>query len=261
MSNTGSRRRRAKKLLSACAALAAAAAWGVAWVSPGPSRAAQIVDLRAVSVNGNPVSDRKNVVVGAVGDVVLFDVFAQITGANGVNDERAAETWGGFVSTNGIKGDLAAVVVAPFNTANAQNGAIVDLDGDLDLDVGALGSTYPTGNRFAARAAIAGVATTTALSANTSEIRIGQLTFTVATLVGGPTQVKFEPMRNANNTPFHSGAFWYEDGAAFPNMKNPTTSAYTTSAPVTVAVPEVASAALAAAAAALGLVARRRRSV
>jgi len=87
--------------------------WPPVWARP-------LVDVRAFTRNGAPVSDPKNVVV-AIGDTVVFRVFADVTGLNDSKPDCFQALSGSFLSTGGIKGNLAlsfSGFAQPF-TANA----------------------------------------------------------------------------------------------------------------------------------------------
>lgn len=97
-------------------------------------------DVRAVALNGAPLSDPKNVAV-SLGDLVTFDLFAIVTGAEGnmgLEGFSSMSTGSMFSSAGGkIRGDFVSPQnVAPFNATASSPGRIQDLDGDGDLDLG-----------------------------------------------------------------------------------------------------------------------------
>jgi hypothetical protein len=250
-----SRRRTARRTLLAAAASAALTAFGGA-----RANADGLIDLRAVALNGQPIAGgntTKNVYVSSAGEQVTVDVFARISGTNGVNDEGFTSIHGSFISSGSLLGSLAGGPVAPFRDSGFQDGSVQDLDGDTDLDVGVTpnGGT-PTTGYFIARAS-ALQTNGTVLDANTEEFRIGQLTFTVGGS-SGDTFLNFYIRANASGGNVTTASLWSEDGSPAKALTHP----YSTGAPVRIVVPEPGSAAAAAGAAlaGVGLHARRRIS-
>jgi hypothetical protein len=231
-----------KALLLAATASAAATAAG-----SNAARGGLMVDLRITGIDGQPVplSQSKSLYAG-IGDVLTMAVYAQVSGTNGLNDETVDIVGGSFTSgQGGLLGNLSSTVTAPFGSPGYTNGNQADFDSDGDLDVGSIGTTAT--NKMAARAnpPVGG----TPLNANTSEVQIATLLFTVTSGVGS-TSINFIPR------PTSTGALWNEDGVA--TTKNPTTGTFAAGSSVTVPLPEPAGAALAMAAGGTGLIARRR---
>src|SRR6187431_1085467 len=114
-------------------------AGAVAVLAPS-AHAGLMMDLRAVAINGQPLPpgfDAKHVDVPAPGDTITLDLFAVVTGTNGINDERITSAHGSVRSTGAVLGNFFGGTVAPFSDAGSQNGSVQDIDGDTDLDVGA----------------------------------------------------------------------------------------------------------------------------
>src|SRR6185295_9691058 len=112
----------------------------------GAAQASLHIDIRATGVNGNPLGagqTTKLIPVVNAGDVVTFDIFAIITGANTVNsDDKIVSAAGSWKSSNGgLKGNLLADYVRTFEDSNGNtvngfdaSGASVGLQQDLDGD-------------------------------------------------------------------------------------------------------------------------------
>jgi hypothetical protein len=215
------------------------------------------MDLRAAARNGQPLSAQESPkgVFMMPGDVITLDLYAQIRGTNGLNDETFLSAYGSVISTGALLGTLAGGVVAPFNSTGFQNGAQVDLDLDGDLDVGApANSTGAAVSSFFLARSLFATPGTTVIDANTSEIRIGTFTFTVTG--GGPeTLINFVRRTDAVGGNLAGAASWFEDGAP----KSPTSSTYAVGSPVQAIIPEPGSTTAAAIALGLALFGRRRR--
>jgi len=241
--------------------LVAAAAVGLAGFGAAQhADASLIVDVRATALNGNPLTagnTAKSVTV-ATGDVVTLKLFAQISGTNGVNDEGIQSAQGNMVSSGALLGTMTSLgATGPnFNQSGTQNGSQQDLDGDTDLDIGApLGSTATAATGyFAARNASGSVGGTTDLSAQSEEVEIGTMTFTVGS-GGTETFVNFVRRASATNGNQTTAGTWFEDGVS----KNAASSSFTSGSPVqvTTGIPEPTGLALAGLAS-LGLLGRRR---
>ena len=177
----------------------------------GAANAALNIDLRATGVSGGGVLGTAKSVTGVVpGSVVSFDIFAVVTGTNGVlTDDKFISAGGSFISGGGsTKGTLLADVVRstfnsdgdPVTTGFDANGFSVglqqDLDGDGDLDVGS-NTDSDAANFWAARfgAAPAG-SNAGSLTPLTAGRKIGTGTFTV-TEAGTATNINFDG-RNAS---------------------------------------------------------------
>jgi hypothetical protein len=242
----GSRQQR--RIFTAAAMTAAAAAGTGAVLSTPSAHAGLMMDLRAVALNGVPMAPTKQVLVGP-GDVLTLDLFAVITGTNGLNDEATQNMHGSLRSSGTLLGNLSGGRVAPFNAAGSQDGSQQDIDGDTDLDIGAPAGAPSAGDGyFIARSDVLTDGVT--ISPNTEEVRVGTFNWTV-TGTSGDYFLNFVRRTNASGGNISTAAVWREDGLA----KNPTLSPYTVGAPVV--MPEPAGVAVAAIAS-LGLLARRR---
>jgi hypothetical protein len=246
------------------AAAIAAAAAGSAALTATPACAELVIDLRAVTLNGQPLaggSTAERVVVAAVGDQVGIDVYAVVSGANAVNDEAFQSIHGSFFSSNGgLLGDLVGATVAPFNGSGSTNGVQIDHEVDGDLDVGPAGAfdgEGTAGQFFIARSSImerdgAVVATDPAAE----EFRISTLTWTAKT-DAGETFLNFKRRLHPSGNLSASASSWQEDGTGTASVRNGLTP-YTTHGLQIVGVPEPGSVALASLAS-LALLRRRRR--
>jgi hypothetical protein len=245
--------------LAAAVAAAAAATAGLVAVFGGTriAHAGVIMDLRAVGLNGGPLppSWGAKEIDPDAGDVVTLDLFAVVSGTNGLNDESFQSAHGAVISSGSLLGNLAGGPLAPFNASGSQNGSVQDLDGDTDLDIGvAPNGGTPTTGYFVARSSI--MEATTPVGPGTGEIRVARFTWT---MTGNSGDVFFNFVRRANASGGNiiTAAVWSEDGGI---PKNPTLSPYGSGTPVHVIIPEPASVATAAAAvSSLRLLARRGR--
>jgi hypothetical protein len=188
----------------------------VVGVMAGAASAALNIDIRATAVNGVPIgsipgASTKNIPTVNANDVVSFDVFAVITGTNGVtNDDKFISAGGSWKSTGALKGTLLMNVVrsttdpdtgevtsAGFDGNGWSVGLQQDLDGDGDLDVGSNvdsdASNFWAARFFSAPAgAVAG-----SFSQTTGGRKIGFGSFTVAAGPTGGTNINFDG-RNAS---------------------------------------------------------------
>ena len=249
------------------AAAAAAAAAGCAGLAAERADAGLLIDLRAVTLNDQPLpagSTAERVVVDG-GDVVGINVIARVSGTNAVDDEGFQSMYGVFRSTTGgLLGDLSASTVAPFNGLGSQNGSRIDVDGDGDLDIGDIpngGINTLTAYWVARSNIVQRDGTPVATDPAAEEFVIGTLTWTAtsAPAPGSETFVDFIRRRNPGNPGTNGSAYsrWDEDGSGTASVRNGA-DPYATDGLRIEAVPEPASTALATVAA-LGLLARRRR--
>jgi hypothetical protein len=248
--------------------LAAAAAAGCAGLVAGPVDAGLVIDLRAVTLNGQPLpagSTAERVVVDA-GDVVGINVFARVSGTNAIDDEGFQSMLGVFRSTTGgLLGHLSASTVAPFNGSGSQNGTPIDVDGDGDLDIGDIPNGGEQTAYWVARSNVTERGgTPVATDPAAEEFLIGTLTWTATGAVApaSETFLDFIRRRNPGNPGSNGSAysFWLEDGSGTASVRNGQ-SPYVTDGLHIVAVPEPCGAAAAlAGVAALRLLARRRRA-
>jgi len=191
-------------------------------VMAGAANAALNIDIRATGLNGGALpagATSKNVPSVIAGDVVSFDIFAVITGANTTNnDDKFVSVAGSWKSTGTLKGTLLAnvvrsttdpdtgeILVAQFDGNGWSVGFQQDLDGDGDLDVGS-NVDSDANNFWAARFALAPAGSVAGSSTpTTGGKRIGFGTFTV-TNATGLTLVNFDG-RNAS-----TAANYFQDG-------------------------------------------------
>jgi hypothetical protein len=103
-----------------------------------------IIDVRAVSGSGGvTVTDAKDVIVSAAGQVVHFEVYARILGADGIlTNDGFQSTMLSFLETRDsslweARGNMSNPSrVAPFNASGSQDGHALDLNADGDADIG-----------------------------------------------------------------------------------------------------------------------------
>jgi len=261
------------------AKIVAAAAIGLgAFGAAQQANASLIIDLRATQLNGGalPAGSTAKSVTVAPGDTVTMQIWAKISGADAVNNEKIQSAAGDITSSNGgLLGNLSAApfpgqmvdtdgdgepdtLVRNFADLGSQAGKVQNLDADTDLDVGTPMTAQNVTDFFNARAAAQQAATVVnGNPAGTREIQIGSATFQVAAGGSGSTLLQFVNRVENNGAPATEGAVWIEDGV----VKNPTVGTYTNGAPVslTTGVPEPTSLALAGIAG-LGMLNRRRKN-
>ena len=229
--------------LFAGAALAAGAMLGVSTPS---AQAGLMFDVQALTENGDPVADPKNV-QAATGTVITYQIVAQVTGAdlNPSNDGFQSGE-GRLVSTGsglGIKGDLTLALQSPFNANGSQAGLAQDIDGDTDLDIGGISNVDgASSGRVVHRAA--------SVQMGGAQV-IATGTFTVT--ADGDTTNTLIDYQVASMGTLNTNPLWEEDGA----MKNHA-SGTVTSSPLTIVIPEPSALSLMAAGA-LTLIRRRRQ--
>jgi hypothetical protein len=122
-------------------------------MSAAPAGATLNIDLRAIAVNGQPLSGGNSshlIVLQSPGDVISFDIYATVTGANAsLADDKFIGVSGSLRSAGSLKGNLLGNIVRSvtdpntgeiltpgFDGAGFSVGLQQDLDGDGDLDVG-----------------------------------------------------------------------------------------------------------------------------
>lgn len=141
-------------------------------------------DLRVHDTGG------KDVTVTDPGDSVLIDVFFRMTGTDAslTNDRLSGGSFKFLSSNSGLHGDLlGAPPPSPFNLTGSAPGRQNDLDGDGDLDIGALS---PTDARdfYCVYGGLTGV------RANVpGGVQIGQIRFTATQLGAATTTVNWAP--------------------------------------------------------------------
>ena len=230
-------------------------------LAPATADAGLTIDLRAVSLNGQPLPDGstpESVFVND-GDQVGFEVVARVSGTNGLDDEGFTGIHGVFrSSTGGLLGDLSTSRVAPFTGSGSQDGSQIDIDSDGDFDIGDRVNGGQPNLYFVGRSNVTergGVRVGT----DAEEFVIGTGTWTSkAGSTGSETFLDFMKRRNPGNpgTNGTSYAQWFEDGSGTSSVRNGA-SPYTVDGLHIIEVPEPGSAALTTLAA-LGLLARRR---
>jgi len=190
----------------------------------GAADAALTIDVRALQINGVNISGAntpKNIPAAAIGDVITFGVYADVTGSNSAKFQTLQSFSGSFLSSGGgTKGNMvpAASRTPPFNASSSSVGLAQDLDGDGDLDIGS-NNDADAANFFADRAnnltgphstdsngnsVFTQAGTTPTSIANGTEYRVGTLRLTL-TAGGTATSVNFRP-RVAG-----TAATWAED--------------------------------------------------
>ena len=194
---------------SVMAACAAAAAASVTLIECRPASASFTVDLLAVSATGSSeVLSPKLVRIGAVGDVVQFELWGRIQGQDGnPNNDGVNSFVGSFITPNTGTGWLRANVTARavdpnFAASGHSNGTLTDLDADGDLDVGSNDNVAAT-NFFAGRSINAPDILPGAL------IRLGTMSLTVSQIAPGPHDSTTATFRIRQHP---LGANWFEDG-------------------------------------------------
>jgi hypothetical protein len=119
--------------------------------APAPASAALVYDLR--------LTDGSKQLSATPGSTFTVDVFATITGANGVaTDDGFANGFYSLVSNNATTGSTVGLSItgggpiAPFASGAFQNGLIQDIDTDGDADVGKKSGNSGNGNFVFSRA-------------------------------------------------------------------------------------------------------------
>jgi hypothetical protein len=177
------------------------------------THAALVVDVLATGATGagNVVVNSKSVTVLAPG-TVTFDIFGKVVNpfANGnVDDgnslnEAITNVFGNYLSSGtGVSGTLSGTVSGSFQGSGWSTGALSDLDGDGDLDIGSNNSSLGD-NFWAARSPVA-----TGVVGNS--ILIGTLTLTV-TSVNDPLASTLINYQAKPGTPSGVG-LWRENGS------------------------------------------------
>ena len=172
-------------------------------------------------------------------DVVELELYAVVTGTDGVINEGYQNGYGSIVSTgSSISGGLTGALADLFRGTQSQSGTQADLDGDGDLDIG---SNSPASNSdfifFRANSMVTVAGTTIP---NGREFKVATFSFSVdsiATFGGQPVMINFVVPVFDSNPP---EALWAEDGRGRDANSDPTAQP-TVGLPVLVyAVPEPA---------------------
>ena len=237
--------------------LAVAAAVGLASFSAmQAANASLVIDIRATTLNGVPVSD-PNVVTAGAGDVIGIQIIGRATGTNALNDEAFQGVHGSLQSIGNILGDLGnSFVTDPFTGNGSQGGSAFDFDADGDLDIGSTPTTAAGTNFWIARSAASTTAGAPVAGADPASetFVLGGATFTLKAGATGESFIDFlvrKAPTGANNLAYGT---WTEDNGG----KNAVTGVITSDG-LTVRVPEPTGLALAGLAT-LGLLARRRNN-
>jgi hypothetical protein len=263
MKNQNRHRRRRREFRRLARSLAvAAAAVGLVGLAAPQADAGLLIDLRAMTVNGQPLpaggSSTPKLVYVSPGDQVGINAYAVVSGSNALNDEGFQNIHGVFHSSSGgLLGNLIdSKVIAPFNGPSSQNGSSVDFDNDGDLDIGGRNNVTTVEEVPAIVVARAtsmqdGIILAGAQPA-AEELLLASMTFTALT-GEGQTLVNFLLRLNPNGTPTVSYATWREDGIGRGGV-----SPWDASGVVMFGVPEPSAIALVGVAS-FGLLARRPR--
>ena len=143
--------------------------------------------LMAVVVDVRLPGGGKELVVNTVGQEIDVEVWATVTGFNGVIDEGLQSAVGSLLSADvsggAVRGTLSAATVAPFNALGSQNGTQADLDSDGDLDVGSNNNGDAEGFLFARSASMTTDGGTEVTQGRA--FKIADATFTVTQLLDG----------------------------------------------------------------------------
>jgi hypothetical protein len=238
------------------AAVAAAAA--VVGSGARESDAALILDVRAAAVQGagviliNDIGTGKHAVADLPGRIVTMNIYARVSGTDALNNETLTLAGASVASSiGGLLGNLQHFTAAPFNGSGSSNGTIQDFDSDGDLDVGSTGTA--AAGKIAYRSP-SPTPVTNVIDANTAEVLVGNLFFTI-TGGSGPAIVQVIPRGGAGT----GVALWNEDGIA--TSKQPATGTFGANPPgVLIGIPEPASIGILGIVG-VGLLARRRDRV
>jgi hypothetical protein len=186
-----------------------------------------IVDLRAVSQNGIPVSDPTHLTVVA-GDQIVVDVWATITGTA---PYKLLAAQGGILETptaTGVKGDMSwatnhydlanYVYAAPFDLGSIPTNGRTNIYGDIEIP-----KTEGPNNGFGAAAGYAYLIPSEGM-------RLGHIAYTVKSIGDGSAAIlSFDPAYN------HTGAIWYENNVRSTSL---TAGAYNAGTSITLVCPE-----------------------
>jgi PEP-CTERM motif-containing protein len=132
-----------KKMNNRAKLIAGAVLAGMTMIGSTAS-ASIMLDLRAISVNGNTPSDAKNIELSGTGNTVTMGVYLDISNAdNDHTNDGYAQFNGGVQSVeangnNGLLGNLSSLVLnsSQVATSVSQGGNPTNIDSDTDLELG-----------------------------------------------------------------------------------------------------------------------------
>ena len=189
--------------------------------------AALMFDLRATALDGVPIlaGPGQKLVFPTVGQNVTVEVFSIVSGvaANAATEGFQSFLSGDILSDNNgaVKGDFQNPTLIPgFDSGAPSVGALADLDGDGDIDLGSNNLTFVQGQHITVRSASVTIGNADGLTP--SEFRLFTVTFHV-TQVANPGAALNLTFRLTNLTaPTNFEAIWRVDGATV-QTNNPTT--------------------------------------
>lgn len=243
------------------------------------AQAGLVIDLRLKGVTGTAfqIVDTKKVQYTYDGTgSIQFEAWAIITGADGnAGLEGLLGMFGSFYSSNVdggvVKGNLSSALVSQWKGTGFVEGAVADLDGDGDMDIGSTVSTSAAG-WFSPISAFSPSYTTPANSSNVPPnafealpnggfaVKLADLTFTLTGDVAAPPASAVTNLawvgRTKTGATVHP-ATWQQDGVTTIRLTTTGTSIGSTG-PIEI-VPEPASIALVTLLGAVALVWFRRR--
>ena len=218
---------------------------------PRPAAADLVLDMRlntAASTGLAGSSTDKNGVLSGSSGTLVVDLYGTVTDAN-PNSVSIGAVGGSFLSTGAIQGTFAPngatgwsgtgippegtvklvglrTATYDFSGTGSQPGTVQDIDGDGDNDLGSPNANAPDAFVYM-REASPDNASGTAVTGG-KQWKLGSVTFAITSAgAGTPTQLKFEPRRNAAGALVPETAWWFEgdmvsatnpDGIAYPTL-------------------------------------------
>ena len=170
-----------------------------------------MIDLRVVSVDGVPTAHPK-CFIGAANSLLSFEVYAVVTGAAGNAGLEGFQIAVGSILSNtsatGARGNVEApALFGPFSAAGSTVGALADLDGDGDLDIGGNATASATASFVSARSASMTGGNADGLGA--SEFKLYTFGFRLASSGDEPLTINW---RKTDFTGLTTEYIWLEDG-------------------------------------------------
>jgi len=150
------------------------------------AKAALIIDIVATTLNGSPLSgtdDAHNVTVANVGDIIGYNVVANITGGTAQTDSLA-QVNGDLISTGTLLGNMTNANSASFSGTGFSNGTLLDRDADTDIDVGGVLNPVNTGRPVNTTSGIIVYIAPTGSPVLGNSLLLGSGTFTVTGATG-----------------------------------------------------------------------------